>query len=250
MDALAFLRAFAKLVVLPPAGPLLVAVLGLALMRHAPRLGRALAWGGVLALLVLSLPAVAWLLARPFDRAPFDPASDHRARAIVILGGGLRTAAPEYGGDTPSRLTAERLRYGARVARATGLPVLVTGGTPARARSSEAEVMRGVLANEYGVAVRWSETRSHNTRQNAALSAPLLQADGVSRVILVAHAFDMPRARSEFARQGIEALPAPIGLASAGPSSAADFVPAAAALLASHHALYEYLALAALALGF
>jgi hypothetical protein len=35
----------------------------------------------------------------------------------------------EYGGDTLGRLTLERVRYGARVAKKTGLPVLVAGGS-------------------------------------------------------------------------------------------------------------------------
>ena len=50
------------------------------------------------------------------------------AEAIVILGGGTRRNAPEYGGDTLGRLTLERVRYGAQVAKLTALPVLVTGG--------------------------------------------------------------------------------------------------------------------------
>ena len=47
----------------------------------------------------------------------------------MILGGGLRRSAPEYGGDTLGRLTLERLRYGAMLAKRTGLPVMVSGGT-------------------------------------------------------------------------------------------------------------------------
>ena len=39
------------------------------------------------------------------------------ADAIVILSGGLRDYAPEYGGSTVNRITLERVRYGARLAR-------------------------------------------------------------------------------------------------------------------------------------
>ena len=59
---------------------------------------------------------------------PVTLAQARSAQAIVILGGGVRRNAPEYGGDTVGRLTLDRVRYGAFVARATGLPVLVTGG--------------------------------------------------------------------------------------------------------------------------
>ena len=235
------LKALAKALVLPPMGPILVAVAGLALLRRAPRVGRALLWTGGVSLVLLCMPIVAWLLARPFDAKPLDVGAATRAQAIVILGGGTRRRAPEYGGDTMARLTAERVRYGARVARQTGLPVLVAGGAMPDVQSSEAAIMREVLEQEYGVPVRWVEDRSRNTRENARFSAPLLRADGVATVVLVAHAIDMPRARAEFRNTGIDTIAAPTGLASAGPLRLMDFVPSAPALQASHDAIYEIL---------
>ena len=95
------LRAVAKTLVLPPAGPLLLALIGLLLLSRRPRLGRALALTGVVALLVLSLPIVALALARAIDDSPvFDPARATEAQALVILGSGVRRHAVEYGGDT------------------------------------------------------------------------------------------------------------------------------------------------------
>lgn len=44
--------------VLPPAGPLLLAVLGLLLLRRWPRFGKALAWSGLVLLWLLATPAV------------------------------------------------------------------------------------------------------------------------------------------------------------------------------------------------
>jgi uncharacterized SAM-binding protein YcdF (DUF218 family) len=236
------LKAIAKALVLPPAGPMLLALAGLFVTRHAPRAGRVLIWTGALSMVLLCLPIVAWLLARPFDMQPVDFTEAKRAQAIVILGGGTRRRAPEYGGDTMARFTAERVRYGARVARQTGLPVLVTGGSMPDVQSSEAAIMRAVLEAEYGVAVRWIEDRSRNTHENAQFSATLLKADGVATVVLVAHAMDMPRARAEFAAAGIATIAAPTGLSSAGPLRLMDFVPSASALQASHDALYEILA--------
>jgi uncharacterized SAM-binding protein YcdF (DUF218 family) len=242
VDAVFALKALVKALVLPPAGPMLVAMAGLLLSRRAPRAGRALAWTGAVSLVLLCLPLVAGLLARPFDAPPVDLAEAKRAQAIVILGGGTRRRAPEYGGDTMARLTAERVRYGARVARQTGLPVLVTGGSLPDVQTSEAAIMREVLESEYGVAVRWAEDRSRNTFENARFSVPLLKADGVSTIVLVAHATDMPRARAEFAAAGLESIAAPTGLISHGRLVPMDFVPSAAALQASHDALYELLA--------
>jgi uncharacterized SAM-binding protein YcdF (DUF218 family) len=242
VDAAFALKALVKALVLPPAGPMLVALAGLLLSRRAPRTGRTLAWTGAVSLVLLCLPLVAGLLARPFDAPPVDLAEAKRAQAIVILGGGTRRRAPEYGGDTMARLTAERVRYGARVARQTGLPVLVTGGSLPDVQTSEAAIMREVLESEYGVAVRWAEDRSRNTLENARFSAPLLKADGVSTIVLVAHATDMPRARAEFAAAGLGTIAAPTGLSSPGGLVPMDFVPSAAALQASHDALYEILA--------
>src|SRR5262245_9115256 len=47
---------------LPPTGPLLVALLGYLLTRKRPRLGRGLIWAGLLSLFLLSLPVVAYWL--------------------------------------------------------------------------------------------------------------------------------------------------------------------------------------------
>ena len=242
MDLAFTLKAIFKALVLPPTGPMLVALVGLLLLRRAPRIGRALVWTGALTLVLLCLPVVAGILARPFDMKPLHLADAKRAQAIVVLGGGTRRAAPEYGGDTLGRRTLERVRYGARVARETGLPVLVTGGVLPDVQSSEAALMREALEREYGVPVRWAEDRSRNTRENARLSAPMLKAGGVTIAVLVAHAIDMPRAKAEFAAAGIEVIPAPTGLAARAPIQIGDFVPSAPALQASHDAVYEILA--------
>lgn len=246
MDLAFTLKAIFKAVVLPPTGPILLAIAGLLLVRRAPRAGRLLVWAGALTLLLLCTPIVAGWLGRPFDMPPLDLVEAKRAQAIVILGGGTRRKAPEYGGDTLGRRTLERLRYGARVARETGLPVLVTGGRLPDLDSTEAGLMREALENEYGVPVRWAEDRSRNTHENARFSAQLLKADGVRTVVLVAHAVDMPRARAEFADAGIATVPAPTGLATPDDIGWMDFVPSAGALQASYDAIYEGLAIVAL----
>ena len=52
------LKKLIAMLVLPPAGPLLLAVLGLLLLRRRPRLGKSLAWSGFLLLWLLATPAV------------------------------------------------------------------------------------------------------------------------------------------------------------------------------------------------
>lgn len=240
-------KALLKALVLPPTGPLLLSAVGLALISRCPRLGRIFAAIGVSMLLVLSMPVVATILSRWVDSSPpLDPELAKTAQAIVILGGGTRRNALEYGGDTLNRLTLERVRYGAKVARLVGLPVLVSGGS-AHGGETEAKLMQESLASEFGVHVRWAEDRSRTTHENAVYSAAILRAAGVRRIVLVGHSFDIPRATAEFRREGLEVIAAPTGIPTRGSDGTLEFVPTIAGLQGSYYALYELLANAVLA---
>lgn len=242
MDWLLVRKALAGLV-LPPTGPLLLALCGLLLLGRRPRLGRTLAWLGFLTLFALSLPVVSHLLLQALDQTPpLDFARAREAQAIVILGGGVRRPAPEYGGETLGRLTLERVRYGAIVARRTELPVLVSGGAVHRG-STEAALMKQALETEFGVKVRWEEANSRDTRSNAIQSAAMLLPLGIKRVLLVAHAFDMPRASAEFASAGLQVIPAPTLVISERFEfeHVGELLPGMGALQGSYFALYELL---------
>ena len=242
MADLYWLKALVKATVLPPAGPFLLSLVGLALRKRFPRSGRALMWAGMVLLFALSMPVVANLLLQcAGSPPPLDASRAQSAQAIVILGGGVRQNALEYEGDTLGRLTLDRVRYGARVARLTGLPVLVTGGSVLDSRP-EGDLMRESLEREFGVPVRWVEARSRNTRENALLSAKILRAEGIARVVLVAHGFDMRRAVAEFAATGIEVIPAPTGISTGGYLKLTDFLPTIGGLQGSYYATYEILA--------
>ncbi len=231
--------------VLPPGGPIVLALLGLMLLRRFPRAGRGLAFVGAVSLWLFSLPLVADALVVALGGAqPLDVAAARRADAIVILGGGVRPQALEYGGDTLGRLTLERVRYGAFLARQIGLPLLVTGGAPEPGVRAEADLMREALEREYGVPVRWTESRSRNTRENAVNVAEILAVAGKRRVLLVMHAFDARRAKRMFKAAGLEVIAAPTQLPGPGRPEVADFLPSVAALATSHYSLYEALALA------
>lgn len=239
-----WLQKAVALLILPPLGPLLLAVIGLLMRRRLPRLGGVLAWVGVLTALALSHPLIVGALVRPLeDAAVLDQQGLRSAQAIVILGGGKRRYAPEYGGQTVSRLTLERVRYGARLARQTGLPVMVTGGALSEG-PAEAALMREALERDFDVPVRWTESASRNTRQNALYAAELLKQDGIRRVLLVSHAVHMWRAQAEFAAAGIETIAAPTAFLS-GPNSGdhvvSDYVPNAAAAYAGWLATHEWL---------
>jgi uncharacterized SAM-binding protein YcdF (DUF218 family) len=203
------LKNFIATLLLPPLFPLVMVAAGLLLLGRLPRSGRLLAWGGVLLGLLLSTPASVSVLLDGLETDPVVNASQLKdADAIVILGGGSRKYAPEYGGSTVNRLSLERVRYGARLARQSGLPVLVSGGSPARGEA-EATLMKTTLEEDFHVPVRWSEEHSLDTRDNAENSAAMLIPAGIRRIVLVTHAAHMARAREAFERAGLQVTPAP-----------------------------------------
>jgi uncharacterized SAM-binding protein YcdF (DUF218 family) len=230
--------------VLPPGGPLLMIGVGVLALRRYPRFGRAAALAGALSLWLCCLPVVAGALVTALGGSrPLDMTEAKTAEAIVILGGGVRPRAIEYGGDTLGRLTLERVRYGAFLARQTGLPILVTGGAPRPDVRAEAELMQEALKTEYGVDVRWVDSRSKDTRENAANTYLLLSSSGTYRVILVLHGFDVRRVRRNFEAAGLTVLPAPIQVPRWERVDLVDFLPSVGALWTAHFALYELLAL-------
>lgn len=241
-DALTAVRQLLKALLLPPTGPLLTALVALLLAGRYPRTGRWVAVAGVTVVLLMSVPIVSTLLLLTLDRTQtIDLRKHYDAQAVVVLGGGVRRNASEFGGSTVSGLTLERVRYAARVARATGLPVLVSGGAQ-KDMPAEAPLMRDALVKEYGVSVRWIESQSRNTHENAMNSSALLKASGINRVILIGHSFDFPRTRYEFESAGIAVIPAPIASASWEPITIGDFVPGLGGLQRSYFATYELLA--------
>lgn len=232
---------------LPPFGPLLLIVVGLLLLRRRPRLGQGLAWSGVLLSCLLMLPvSVDAVLepiesvAQPLDEAQLRQAAQQGVGAVVILGGGLRRTAPEYGRPTPNRITLERIRYGARIAKTTGLPVLVSGGV-AGANYPEAWAMGESLREDFGVEPKWLEDGSENTEQNARFSAEILKKAGIDRIFLVTHAAHMRRSLAYFEASGLHVIPAPTAFFA--PMTSADnsltWLPSANAAYAGWYALHE-----------
>jgi uncharacterized SAM-binding protein YcdF (DUF218 family) len=229
---------------LPPLNALLPVGLGWALWRRRPRLARGLVGAGALLLFLMSMPVVGDALLRTLEGEPVSAEALLQTQAIVVLGGGRYRDAPEYGGgDTVGDGTLMRLRYAARLQRETGLPILVSGGKPDGGDLSEAATMRDVLAGDFAVPVRWVEGASDDTRQNARLSAEQLKRDGVSRVLLVTHAWHMPRAMRSFAAAGVAVTPAPTFL-HREPLTPLDFLPQPEGMLSTRHAMHEWIGLA------
>jgi uncharacterized SAM-binding protein YcdF (DUF218 family) len=205
---LLYLKTLIKTLLLPPAGPLLVALAGVLIIRRRPVMGRALAFAGIATLWILSTGWAANSMQRLAEHYPaIDMHAAADAQAIVILGGGgQRRYAAEYGGPAAGAILLERLTYGAFLAKKTQLPVLVTGF------KVEAAAMHDSLARNFGIETRWIDNRAYDTFENARNSAQLLQADGIRRIILVTHAAHMRRAVEEFRSAGLDVIPAPTGM--------------------------------------
>ena len=193
--------------VLPPGGLILLILVGLAMVGVRRRAGLTLALVATLSLYAIATPLLATRLLHAIQSPFNDPTQDSSGEAIVVLGGGLYPGALEYGGDTVSRRTLERVRYAAHLQKRIGKPVLLTGGNPLQADSTEAEQMDAVL-REFGVTPTWLESRSNNTVENARLTRQTLQQSGIDRIYLVTHAWHMSRARRAFEDAGLHVIPA------------------------------------------
>lgn len=235
---------YIKSLLLPPASLFLVVLFGAIVLRQRPRLGRACIAVGLVLLYALSTPLVSSWLMRGVQLEPPLTQFDHGSQAIVVLSAGAYTGVVEYGGAAVSATTLERIRYGARLHRRTGLPLLVTGGRVYAGYPSLAELMVEALDESFGVTPRWVESEALNTYQNAVNSAAILHPLGVTRVYLVTHAWHMRRAVASFEAAGFEVLPASTRHIRRPGYSLPYFVPSAGHLGASAWVIHEWLGLA------
>lgn len=228
-----------KTLLIPPGGLLVAAVLALLLRRRVPRAASGVLAACVIGLYALSTPIVSTWALGSLQPAYVDPGTQQGAQAIVVLGGGTVGYAVEYGADSVNHLSLIRLRYGAKLQRMTGLPLLVSGGSVHGDTRAEAEQIRDVLTDEMGIPVQWAETTSVDTFTNAAESATILRQAGITRVFLVTHAWHIPRARLAFEHAGLAVIPAPTGFVRPALPESGDFLPRASAFLNSYYFFHE-----------
>ena len=240
---------------LPPV-PLLVLVL-----VGAGWIPRRRGWGWTLVLLAV---AGLWLSAcngvgRWFEQSVLQPPpaltpariqamkADPKNTAIVVLGGGVEAVAPEYGAGNLASPSLERLRYGLWLSRETGVPVAFSGGIgwSGVQGATEAEVAARIAAHDFRLPLRWMESESRDTRQNAGYTVPLLKGSGITRIVLVTHGWHMPRALRAFedaARPaGMQVEPAPMGLASGSDAPVLHWLPSAHGFQRLRQGLREWL---------
>lgn len=241
------------LVLLPPGVQCLLGICALLLAWRGRRYSAtAIALLAVVSLYLLATPVGSGWLSQPLEARvqPLKDLTQLQAAgygAIVVLGGGRTPQAPEFAGlDVSSPHMLARLRYGARAQRASGLPILVTGGVPLSGQRPEAELMAETLREDFGVPVRWLESASKTTAENAEFTAAILLSLGIRQIVLVSHASHLPRAVKDFERTGFTVLAAPTEFtpATSNYSFVERWTPQSESLSNSRRALHEWLGLA------
>lgn len=209
-------RYIIKQLAFPPSSLLLLLLLSLMLRKRWPKTATASLLIALSGLYIMSLPITVEYAARTLEtEAPLSPAQwptlAQQADAIVVLGGGRETNDPAWQGDQPSLHAMQRIRYAARLARASQLPVLMSGGLHYGRPPSEAQLMADSLQQDFGLSTRWLENHSRTTWENAQYTAKMLQMEGIQRVVLVTDAWHMPRSRWSYEQFGFTVVSAPVG---------------------------------------
>lgn len=209
-------RYLLKALLLPPGIFFVLFLLAFYLRRSRPRLAVVCFSAALAGLWLMSLPVVVETAARSIEQIPPLPRSEwatlaQRADAIVVLGSGRERNDPSWGTDIPTGVALERMRYAARLSKASGLPILTTGGLHYGEPPSEAAIMAESLENDFGSPVRWQEGLSRTTWENATMTAAVLQPLGIKRVVVVTQGWHMPRSRWSFEKAGFTVISAPVG---------------------------------------
>ncbi|KNX76388.1 membrane protein [Pseudomonas sp. 250J] len=210
-------RFFVKQWLMPPGILLLLLLAAWWWRRRRPRLAAVCFAVGLGGLWLMSTPLAVQRGAQALETEPALATEGWtdlavQADAIVVLGAGRERGDPAWdGADQPSYLALERMRYAAQLAKASGLPVLTSGGLHYGVPPSEAQLMAERLQADFGVKVTWKEEASRTTWENAEFSAKILQPLGIRRVVVVTQAWHMQRSRWSFERAGFEVVPAPVG---------------------------------------
>ncbi len=232
-----------KTLILPPGCIILLGLIGVSLGQRF--LGRLLVVIALAALYIFSAPFFADKLMAGLETYPAlskSAIAGSGAQAIVVLGGGRYSDAPEYGSDTANDRLLLRLRYAAWLSRQTGLPIIPSGGS-GEGRLPEARIAKQILEQEFGVQVVAVEDQSRTTRDNARMTRELLEGMHIDRILLVTQAWHIPRALASFQRAGVDAIPAPTAFYHKQDSEQrlSDWLPSPTALLYSYFAMHEYL---------
>ncbi len=193
-------------------------------------------------LYLFSMPITSYFMMRSLEQYQSIQIQDIKqsdAQAILILSSGRRAKAIEYQSqDIPSPLYFERLRYGVWLHKKTKLPLFITGGLKKPALS---QLGKQWLVNEWHIPVKGIETKSKTTWENALFSERMLKRYKIQSIVLVTHAWHLPRAMTAFKQTKLKVLPAGTGYFSPYTFEGMDLLPNMFALHENYYALHEWL---------
>ena len=248
------IKRFIWLFLLPPNGLLLLAFVGVVLAgwsRRHYRFGAVTSLVSLLSFYLLMTPAVSQQIMAQVEYGVGDSLDEKAVKAllagreppqaiVVLAGGSLFDTRERPEAETPSGSSLSRLAYAARLARWTALPILTSGGRASGTPGAEATVMARAMLELFNLPVRWIEGDSLDTTGNAKSSVPILQAAGITRILLVTEAFHMRRARAEFEAAGLDVTPAPHGwLSQRGLALSSTWMPTPESVSRSVLAIHE-----------
>jgi len=219
--------------------------------KSTPKLGWFLVFSGSLVLYFFSINPVSRLLVYSLESRYRLPCDEVLATldVVIVLGGGMRASGgfreyPEMGPITYSRLV-----NGVNIFKRSGAKTLIlSGGGPIRTTESEGAVMKA-LAIEMGVPDSQiiTETKTHNTMEQAVELAELLSATKAKRIGLVTSALHMMRSERTFkGRFGDDSIvPIPVNyLYVPLECKITSIIPSASELVTSTAAVHEWIGMA------
>lgn len=193
---------------------------------------------------LLSMPATAMTLTHMMETKGPDldvalAGRDPQKTALVVLSAGISTYDP----TVPLRermdgASTKRVLAAIRLWRTNHFGLVIVTGTPAALPVSMKDLLvyGGVPPDRVAI-----EDHARNTRENALFSAEILRARGIETVVVVTSATHLSRAVRDFARAGIQAIPAAADVRGLTRMGLDTLLPSASGLAVSHVVLHEIL---------
>lgn len=234
---------------LPPLLNVALIAFGLLVMLRYKKTGFCIAFFGIFSLMLLSTPEVAYQLTRLVEKYEYlEPSSidtfkERQGLAIVVLGAGHYENAFEYDEPDLNSNAIRRMNYAIWISQQTGIPIMTTGGALLNYKRKHAEIMAH-YAQRFGQEVRWKESKSRTTWENATFAADILIQEGYKDILLVTHSYHMQRSVRLFEKAGFSnVIPAPTEMASSMKIDGMGkwLPPSASSLNASSVAMHEIL---------
>jgi uncharacterized SAM-binding protein YcdF (DUF218 family) len=108
---------------------------------------------------------------------------------------------------------------------------------------TEADISKRVALEAFNYTIKWTESYSRDTQENAQNTRKILSSESINKIALVTHSLHMPRSIYAFKNIGFEVIPAPMGYLSNNSHGVLALIPNAAAFLVSVSVIREKIAL-------